>query len=102
MSLRVARWFGLATALGLGWCLVIAGCDPDPFPNGSDGLDDGISNEAPTETMCSAYPTAANNFDVGSIIRNYGLFDMEDDDAEICEFSKPSATLLFLALTAES
>jgi hypothetical protein len=104
MNVAVKSLVGLTAGLALGWCLVLLGCDPEPFPGGGGGggLDDGLGDTDVVESMCDTYPTADNNFAVGSVIRNYELFDREDDDAEICEFAKPSATLLFLALTAES
>ena len=87
----------------MGCCLALVGCDADPFPGGGGGgLDDGIQEGDETLTMCDDYPDADNNFAVGSIVRNYEFYDMEDDDLQICEFSKASATLLFMAVTAES
>ena len=50
--------------------------------------------------MCNNYPSADNNFNVGSVIRNYHLWDGDDNEMDICEFADAGGRYLFLTIGA--
>ena len=95
-------------------CAIAAGCLSDLVDYWSplDGIDSGVGvvhGDADSDgdsdsdgDMCADYPTADNNFAVGSVVRNYTLFDKTDTEHQLCEFGGGSNTLLFLAITATS
>jgi len=76
-----------------------AGCKDD---DGGYGLDDGLGTDDVAPSLCDSYPAADNAFSVGSVVRNYDLWDMEDEELRLCDLAKGNAKLIFLAITDES
>ena len=80
--------------------LGIVGCDDGG--GGGFGLDDGTGPDGETPSMCDDYPVESNAFSVGSVPRNYTLFDKQDREHQLCDYAVGNAKLLFLAITDET
>ncbi|MBN2565138.1 MAG: hypothetical protein JXB46_05460, partial [Candidatus Eisenbacteria bacterium] len=82
-----------------------ADSDADADADADSDSDADADSDADTDAdgdLCENYPAANNNFAVGSVVRNYQLWDKADAAHQMCEYGGGQEQLLFLALTATS
>ena len=91
MELVSHRFFAASSALVA--VLALAGCD---------GSGAGGSPDASTDTgtdMCADYPEPDNGFGLGDVVRNYTLWDADDQELQLCALAGGDHTLLFLSIS---
>ena len=83
------------------WAVALIACDngTNPFSAGELAAGEGV--EDPEPTLCEAYPETNNTIALGEVLPNYVLYDMDDDEVDLCELVVDEK-LLFLAITATS
>jgi hypothetical protein len=83
------------------WAVALVACDNGTNPFSAGGLEGGQSAEDQEPTLCEAYPESNNTIALGEVLPNYVLYDMDDNEVDLCELVDDEK-LLFLALTATS
>ena len=83
------------------WAVALIACENGTNPFSTSELEGNQPADGQEPTLCETYPESNNTIALGEILPNYALFDMDDDEVDLCELVD-SEKLLFLAITATS
>ncbi len=102
-------WYWVIVAMIVGVFGLMSACGNDDDSGSTDSSDTDTDSDSDDDTgsdttglnVCDYYPEADNNFDEGSIIRNYQFYDKEDNVIEVCEWADWNNQLLLIKLNTD-